>query len=257
MRIHKLTALIAIGLIAASGSTWAQEIDSLKGPTPRPLEPIEGIVEGPLPLGAVVLDLPFDYDWWYGCSPTAAGLLFGWWEEHGYPNVFAGNHRDWVLGRPCPSFNPSHFEDAHGVVATWEHHQAGQDQGQYYGSYAGHTPACLADFMLTQDGGTMRSDMAWGFSNFAAWDDPETPECESYVFIPQTYSVGGSWGYDDYCAEIDAGRPVHLGLTWYQGGGHSVIGLGYNNTGGKKNVYLLTTWHSGLVEWPWERPGCG
>jgi hypothetical protein len=247
----KLSLLAAAAVVLVCGAASAQHID---GPFPVPPEPVKGIVEGPLPLGAVVLDRPFDYDWWYGCSPTAAGMYFGWWDEHGYPNVFPRDHRDWVLGLDCPNFDPANFEDAHGTVASWEHHQSGQDYGWKYGFWRGHPPACLADFMLTRNGGTDRSTMEWGFENFAAWDDPETPENESYSFSAETYYVDKGWTYEDYCAEIDAGRPVHLGMSYYSGGGHSVLGLGYNNTGGKRNVYLHTTWHFGLVEWPWEDP---
>ena len=52
MRSCCLSFLFASALLAFGGSLYAQTIDSIKGPTPGPLEPIEGIVEGPLPLGA-------------------------------------------------------------------------------------------------------------------------------------------------------------------------------------------------------------
>src|SRR5262249_45443900 len=28
------------------------------------------------------------YDWYHGCSPTSAGMLMGYWDLHGYGNLF-------------------------------------------------------------------------------------------------------------------------------------------------------------------------
>ncbi len=30
------------------------------------------------------------YHWIYGCSPTAAGMLLGYYDSHGYPNLVEG-----------------------------------------------------------------------------------------------------------------------------------------------------------------------
>jgi len=200
--------------------------------------------------GAVILsNVPADYDWWNGCSPTAAGMLFGWWEEAGV-DAFPGNHRNLPATYPGTSTNLADYQDARGVVAGWAHKQEGVYQGLSYGSYEYHAPDSLADFLLTVDGGTSSSDMPHGFETFGAWDDPRTPEIESRRFNADL-RTGGDWSYAAYCAEIDAGRPVHLGLT-SEDSGHSVLGVGYNNTDGKQNYVLLTTWHWGLQEWEWE-----
>jgi hypothetical protein len=204
------------------------------------------------------LSPPADYDWWNGCSPTAAAMLFGYWEEHGY-DAFPGNHRNLPATFPNTSTNPVHYTDARGVIAGWAHKQAGMAKGYDYGSPEGHVADSLADFMLTSDGGTSRlyNVMAHGMKTFAAWDDPRTPEIESRkfqvesVFRPGAMPGGsGDWTYEDYCAEIDAGRPVHLGLKSGDSG-HSVLGVGYYDDGDVQDVILLTTWHSGLQQWEW------
>jgi len=207
--------------------------------------------------GAVVLlpHLPADYCWWNGCSPTAAGMLMGWWDEEGY-DVFPGDHRNLPATYPDTSTNPADYADARGVIAGWAHKQSGLSQGLIYpgltygfGSYMYHAPDSLADFLRTHNAETKREDMAHGLEMFAAWDDPRTFAIESYRFSAQTVYTPG-WSYANYCAEIDAGRPVHLGLT-SSNGGHSVLGVGYNNTGGQQKVKLLTTWHWGVQEWNW------
>jgi subtilisin-like proprotein convertase family protein len=201
--------------------------------------------------GAVILsNTPKDYDWWNGCSPTAAGMLFGWWEEAGY-DAFPGSHRILPDSYGPTSSDPADYQDARGVIAGWAHKQEGINQGLDYGHYANHAPDSLADFMLTADGGTNRSNMPHGFETFGAWDDRRTSEIESRRFTANNVFTSSGWTYDDYCSEIDAGRPVHLGLT-STAGGHSVLGVGYNDTGGKENIILHTTWGLGLQEWEWD-----
>lgn len=210
------------------------------------------VLQPPQPGAVVLSSTPADYDWWNGCSPTAAGMLFGWWDEAGY-DAFPGDHRNLPATYPGTSSNPADYTDARGVVAGWAHKQEGINQSLTYGSYQNHAPDSLADFILTSNGGTSRSTMAHGFETFGAWDDRRTAELESVVFDAATVygsGYGGSWTYADYCTEIDAGRPVHLGLTSTYGG-HSVLGVGYNTTGGAQDVILLTTWHSGLQQWEW------
>jgi len=236
-------------LVGAAAAVPPPKVDDPDGLIADP-KPVLTSGQGPQP-GAVILpSVPADYDWWNGCSPTAAGMLFGWWDEAGV-DAFPGNHRDLPATYSGTSSDPADYQDARGVVAGWAHKQEGIDQGLGYGSYENHPPDSLADFMLTEDGGTYGSDFAHGLETFGAWDDTRTPEIESRRFTATRYTDTG-WTYADYLAEIDAGRPVLLSLARPGGFGHSVLGVGYNNTGGKENVILLTTWHWGLQEWEWE-----
>jgi autotransporter-associated beta strand protein len=113
-----------------------------------------------------------------------------------------------------------------------------------------HPPDSLADFLLTFDSNTNISNVAHGLVTFGAWDDPSTPQIESRQFAAATYYTGTDWTYDQYVAEINAGRPVFLG--WSSSTlGHATLGVGYNNTDGKHDVIVLTTWHQGTQEWQW------
>ena len=199
--------------------------------------------------GAVILDgLPADLDWWNGCAPTAGAMLFGYWEEHGFDS-FPGSHRDLPAAYPGTSSNPADFTDARGVIASWAHRQAGVDLGRAYGSYRNHIPDCIADWMKVDNAATDYGSNAEGVENFALWDDPRTPEVESRHFAVTTSSINPS--YSDYCAEIDAGRPVLVSLGG-DSGGHRVLGVGYNNTDGRQDIVLLSTWAWGVQQWSWQ-----
>lgn len=196
------------------------------------------------------------YTWWNGCSPTAAGMLFAWWDMPtggGKVNLYDGDATIWV---PVPntSNNPADFVGTHRMVASWEHRQAGIDLGLEYGSYRNHTANCLADFMLTEDGSTWRDDMAPGFMDFAAWDDPTTAISESYEATAWTDYIpddGGTFTYDLFCDWIDSNKPLHLGIT-----GHSVLAVGYDPDDPKANYICWDTWAGDpLTKWYWDGTG--
>jgi len=202
----------------------------------------------------VLPHLPADYGWWNGCSPTAAGMLFGYWEEEAGKlyDAFPGSHRDVPSSYPATSTNPADYQDARGVVAGWAHKQQGMAEGLSYGSYRDHPPDSLADFVRTWNGITNPLDQAHGLEMFAAWDDPRTEVIESRRFSAKRQRVVAGWSYADYQAEIDAGRPVLLNLSSTSGPAHSVLGVGYDDTGGKQDMLVLTTWRQGLRQWEWQ-----
>ena len=50
-----------------------------------------------------------DYAWWYGCSPTSAGMLMGYYDWNGYPNMIGTNIPDAELLSFTSLFNPNNF----------------------------------------------------------------------------------------------------------------------------------------------------
>ena len=201
-------------------------------------------------------DVP-EYIWHYGCGPTVAGMLFGWWDAQpgttdlfqGDASTFWGDSSETLLGGPKS------------MVASASHIVSGSELGLTYGtymdspSYPNHTsnPASLADFIHTSDGDTWRTWMAIGLEMFAAWDSPWTEANESYIATTTNHYTSAHWGFDDFKAEIDAGRPVHLGIT-----SHAVAALGYwdQSTAEDPDNYGYigyTTWSGwGLQEWRWD-----
>ncbi|WP_295386843.1 C39 family peptidase [uncultured Thiodictyon sp.] len=57
-------------------------------------------------------------------------------------------------------------------------------------------------------------------------------------------NVAGGFGFADYQAQIDAGRPVFLNLA-----GHSIVGVGYDAA--TSTVYVHDTWDYGTHTMPW------
>ncbi len=261
-----LVTLVAVLFVAAAPSASALQIaEGLEGPAYAGTEnyTMYSLDPGSPPAGSVYLtDVP-EYHWWNGCSPTAAGMLFGYWDTQlGRPNLFTfydGDAGYWDETN-MDDDNQDHYgrngnvpsTATHSIVASWEHHQAGTSNGLTYGTwdrnYNGTVDASdvadwnsLADFMMTEDGGTYRSNMAQGFIDYAAWDDPATSASESHTASAWTEWVsGGSLTFADYKAEIDAGYPVHVGIP-----GHSILGLGYYYDGTDPYVINWTTWGGG------------
>lgn len=57
---------------------------------PRPPAGYERATAATLPPSAVMLSEVPTSTWTYGCSATSAGMLFGYYDRHGYPNMYAG-----------------------------------------------------------------------------------------------------------------------------------------------------------------------
>ncbi|NLE38204.1 MAG: cadherin-like domain-containing protein, partial [Pirellulaceae bacterium] len=211
-----------------------------------------------------------EYHWWNGCSPTAAGMLFAYWETHlGKQNLYTfhdGNSAYWDRTNMNMSREADYGRNGvapsratHSIVASWEHRQAGIAKGLTYGSWDrngnGFVDAsdraqwnCLADFMRTENGGTSRSRMAQGFIDFAAWDDPTTPVSEAYYATSSTKTSTRSW--TGYMSEINNGYPVHVGIE-----GHSILGVGFwtdpngvYGAPGTQYVVNKTTWGGGSAD---------
>jgi hypothetical protein len=105
----------------------------------------------------------------------------------------------------------------------------------------GHADNCVADFMGTSrdplpNGSTYLSNIALGLESFANWDNPDTATNEAYhadSWIDYVGLYSGSFTWEAYKEEIDAGKPMLLSLLEYHGGstwyGHSVVGYGYED----------------------------
>jgi hypothetical protein len=229
---------------------------------------------------AGILPNSCDYAWWYGCSPTAAGMMAGYYDRNGYGSLW---YPDLVPGVAETSTFPSTAGvwqyNAQYAIASQEHvadfYQVGTDirspdpgDGPYL-DYGDDAPAphhefnCLADFMGTsQDnlsawfGGNPNGGTTFWYFNTG---DP-LYEADIYAVGPQFYNISGMYGigeyinyagydtavlynqilpgvaddmwgepentlgflFDQYVAEIDAGRPVIIHVV-----GHSMLGYGY------------------------------
>lgn len=169
------------------------------------------------------------YSWYHGCSPTSGGMLFGYWDSHAsgnWSNLVDGDVSTWNATAQNMVASPEHIADYWGTPDP---------------NPGNHNDNCIADFMHTSrsgeglgDGGTWSSNTPTGLRDYALWDDPATAINESYncdSWLDDVSYYSGTFGWDAYKNEIDAGNPMLLDLIEWHGGsdwyGHSVVGYGY------------------------------
>lgn len=182
-----------------------------------------------------------EYQWFHGCSPTAGGMLFGYWDSKpGYGNLFDGDASTW-WGNDDGSTGTKR------MVASQE-----------FITGTSHPLNCIADFMGTDSaGGSFSQDIFAGMRRYAYWDDPVTSIDESYTFFSNHHLVYNqntmgaqdalsTFGFNLLMREIDAGRPMILNLSLDDGKGHSVVAYGYQDNGpGDQWFACRDTWLDG------------
>jgi hypothetical protein len=216
-----------------------------------------------------------DYEWWYGCSPTSAGMMMGYYDINGYGGLTYDNLVPGGTAELSTYFNPTAL--ANQVIAS-----AGHVADFYRSGYGAsgddvvppfHTFNSLADFMGTSQDSVGNPNGATTFyywtngSKFydsdalanSVWNLDGMYGMGEYVdyagydtislYTQLTDNQGQPYGFsfNDYMAEIDAGRVVMLQVE-----GHSMYGYGYD--GGNQTVYLHDTWSQGEHSMTWGQP---
>jgi len=218
--------------------------------------------------GGQLTDVP-EYDWWYGCSPTSAGMLLGYYDRGGFTNFVPGGDAE------LSSWSGGGSPLANDMIASSGHIDDFYDGG--YGASGDDDPAphhsfdSLADFMGTSQDSLGNSNGATTFYYFMDGSPFHYTDAVTYS-VSDSDGMYGIWEYidysgydvdtlytqltdnmdltygftlDDYIAEIDAGRPVMIQVE-----NHSMLGYGYDDTD-NSTVYLRDTWSSGVHTMPW------
>ncbi len=223
-------------------------------------------------------------DWSYGCAPTSAAMIFGYYDNVLYPSMYSGPTNGGVF----PMTNASWGEGECPLSATHQGYDGlllrghvddywiadgdpGPDPFLIYG-WPEHTHAdCTADFMGTNQSEFGMSDgaTAYYFNNDGTpledftGDEPTGRDgchgmrlfAESRGYTVQTNFNQYIWGYGgntegftftDFQREIDAGRPVMILVT-----GHAMVGFGYDSTQTPPLVYIHDTWDHADHEMEW------
>jgi hypothetical protein len=237
------------------------------------------------------------FDWVYGCSATAAGMMMGYYDRVGYDNMYAGA----TNGGIAPLDNSAWGSTAYASVTCGECPWIASHQGKdgraglgyvddywvdygdpgpdpYVGNWAEHAPLdCTGDFMGTSQSKYSNGD---GSTSFYWWDSG-TPlvdysDCEpgdkdgcrglrqfvqsrgydvvlngnfTQLILPAPAGETNTQGftYNDFKAEIDAGRPVLVHI-FGPPGGHTMLMVGYN---GSSTVYVHDTWDYSTHSMTW------
>jgi hypothetical protein len=230
------------------------------GPSPPPSVRMPVAGRGAMAAaGEVLLSSVPAYLWRDGCAPTSAGMVLGYWDASGFPDLIAGDSSTLTAaaGQAISSYGtasaPGHRED---YVQPKEYGGSGilEDKSEKPESER-HASDSIADFMQTS--WSVRG-LAYGWS----YTSMVGPALADYVLLvdPGTSVNTEDHYYDGYGsyrltfallqAEIDAGRPMVLYVDSSGDGisDHAVTGIGYRETSGYPEYACRDTW-STAVRW--------
>jgi Peptidase_C39 like family len=251
-----------------------------------------------------ILTVP-TYLWSFGCWPTCAAMIIGYYDRNGYICGYTGNINYGVAPVSNGNFFPqissySYINCSNPISASmkgldyrssnghvddfWvDIGHSGDDPNPWVGGNPPHsfTPnPCAADFAGTSQDWWNNSD---GFTTSILHSDgtPNYDPTNHESTIPRykdaihglrqyyeslgyrvlnnynQYIVGQAPGnhnngftFENFKAEIDAGRPIIINLK-SSTGGHSVVGIGYNDCNGNQKVFINDTWndYTNVMNW--------
>ncbi|MBP6874431.1 MAG: hypothetical protein KBD56_00010 [Candidatus Eisenbacteria bacterium] len=258
MRAASVVVLLTLWFSLAASSAVAQQ--STTGPVPPPgtdrgwrAENRTQVVLGEVPA----------YLWHHGCGPTALGMVIGYWDDHGFPDLVPGSSSSQTpavdamiaddSGHPsCALPDGDHYQDyacplddSGGALLP--------DRSQTGGA---HESNCVADFMRTS--WSSRGNY-YGWS----WDTDVAPAFHAYVrkvsnYLPtSTTAQYDAFPWMSYMAQIDAGWPVVLLVDTDADGNtdHFVTAVGYEST--TQYYAVHDTWDRKLHWYKWRRIQAG
>ncbi len=248
-------------LAGEPGQTSFADALTTTGPTPPPNVRVSSRSLGgaPAAAGEVLLGAVPAYEWHDGCGPTSAGMVLGYWDASGFPDLIAGDAStqtaaaDQAIATHGSSSAPGHWED---YAQPKEYGDSGVlDDRSEAPQGDEHASDSIADFMQTSWSAKGLS-YGWSFTNMVG------PALADYVALvdPGTTVTTKDYYYDGSTArrltfavlqaEIDAGRPLVLYVDSSGDGvsDHAVTGIGYRETGGYPEYACWDTWSTN-VRW--------
>ncbi|MBN1346383.1 MAG: PEP-CTERM sorting domain-containing protein [Phycisphaerae bacterium] len=178
---------------------------------------LAAVAEGAIAAPIVLEDVPA-YRWYHGCGPTAAACVFGYWDLHGYSNLFdaAGDDLLWTGNVMDQISSPEHN-------AKYDH----EDDP----NLPDPPMTSIADWFRTS---VDPLDYGWSYLSYADDAFIGYASYRGYEFDSWYASLkSGRFGWQDLVDEIDAGRPMMF-LVDTAGDGrtnHFVPVLGYDDRG--------------------------
>jgi hypothetical protein len=166
------------------------------------------------------------YLWHDGCGPTSAGMIVGYWDMHGFPNLIPGDSSTETAAVDNAIASNEHYND-YSVPIDDESTGILPDKSSLGGAHANN---CIADWMHTS---WSSEGSYYGDSWFSDVPGAIVSYCtaEGYSGFTAKNEVWGDLTWDNFKAEIDAGHPVEL-LVDTTGSGttdHFVPAIGYDD----------------------------
>jgi hypothetical protein len=286
-----LSFLIALtaqnSLVRTYRGDKGQLIDEITIPTIPVDQRKPGPVVVPTRSAVMIAEVPA-FDWSYGCTATSAAMLAGYFDRHGYNNVYTGptnggivplDNSAWGTGECSLSATHTGYDNlltAGHVNRFWTSSGNSGDDPFGTGNPTGTYANCTADYIGTSQDWWSNADgystVYWNddgsaLSNFVA---PESytvrkRDCTRGLrlfFESRGYTVTANYNqkvmnYDgntlgctfaDYKQSINAGIPVIIHLLG-RTLGHTILGIGYDSE--SNTVYLHDTWDYSVHSMTW------
>ena len=190
---------------------------------------------------AVISGVPA-YHWYCGCSPTANGIVLGYWDVAGYSRIVAGSARTQSPGVYDMIASPGNYYDY--CMPIDDYPTLLPDKSELpFGDE--HTNDCIADFSNISQS---RSQLYFGWGN-ANIISNETNQYLNYIApeyrVRPRYLAWGDVTWENFKAEIDRGRPVAVSVNsgGYESTDHLSVATGYGVTSDGMRVYSChNTW---------------
>lgn len=194
-----------------------------------------------------------EYIWRHGCGPTAAGMIMGYWDRNGFPDLVQGDSNTQTAQVNAMIASDQHFAD-YSQPLDKNTPTILRDRSELGGAHAAN---CLADFMHTS---WSSEGQRYGWSNFSMVDDA-IEKYSDFVGYSGFNAWNETWGdftWNDFTNEIDNGRPmVFLIDTQHNSTGnrnifdgvtdHFVTAIGYNSA--TRQYACHDTWSGTGVVW--------
>lgn len=171
------------------------------------------------------------YIWYNGCGPTSLGMMIGYWDAHGYPNLIPGSN-DWATNQTVIQnviASPGHIRD---YVPTPDRVATSDDPD--------HADDSLADFT-----GCSRDPLAWG-SSYLGMQPAGLMNYMTYCGYTGAHADFASYNSIWYVLthQIDSGKPVQLMVDSNADGtvDHFITGIGYDVVDGVEEFACYNTW---------------
>ena len=231
---------------------------------------------------AVILSNVPAFDWSYGCSATSAAMMAGYYDNTGYGDMYTGSINGgvcpmtnivtgWGSGECTLSATHQGYDGltTRGHVDDYWVEANSSSPDPYIGNWSAHRNAdCTADYMGTNQSTLGNIDGATTFYfatdgspqvDYSACEPSEKDGCHGLrqFFESRGYTVTNNYSqyiaeqgltygfsFEQYMAEIDAGRPVLIQVE-----GHTMLGYGYDVNG--NYVYLHDTWDNSSHTMTW------
>jgi len=268
-RAALLAAAILLAAVlagAASAGAQAREAPKTQGLTttgpipPANVKPATGARRAVAAAGEVVVAGVPAYIWHDGCAPTSTGMVLGFWDGHGFPDLIPGDASTptaavyQAIASHGTAANPGHYQDyaspkdSGGAIKPDKSELPVGDE---------HQSDSVADFMQTSwsvDG----LAYGWSYTNmvgpaFTGFAQLRVPGVTATATDYYTGSYG-SWAFTFAVLqqEIDAGRPMVLFVDSDGDGStdHAVAGIGYRETSGYPEYACWDTWSTAMR---WQR----